>query len=351
MSKIQKDFEKLLNDKVDKNFILPEFTKKLADKLLNRIKKIKLYSQGYAFTLNFIHENFTAKDHLIFADKFNLSGIDLHINNGEKVQLINMNKSELTKIKKLAKKLNIKIILEISTTKKEQVNKVVEIARVLEVKHIRVYSMHEGKLRDCIKNCIKDLKYACKLAEKYNLYFSIEPHEAMKSNELVQIVNKVNSKKLSILYDFGNMINSNEKPLPSLIKMAPYIEWAHIKDVNIKKDGKGFGQQGVKDGTGDLPQIRQIYELLMLGQKVPQVKFFSLQQVNGYLSPAYRFKNEGINPIIPPRSESIKKEDKKISIIKNLQIEKKNAIQQVIYIKKLLDKLNKLCERRLSMKK
>jgi len=349
-TKIQKDFEKLLSRKVDKNIPLPEFTKKLARKLSNRIKNIKLYSQGYAFTLHFKNQVFTPLDYLIFAHKYELAGIDLHIRYGEKGAIKNMKKSELIEIKKLAKKLKLKIMLEISGTKKDDIDKVVEVAKILNVKYIRVYNRYGGRLQDCIKNCIKDLKYACKLAEKYNLYFSIESHEAMKSHELIQIVHGVNNKRLSILYDFGNMINSNEHPFPALKEMSPYIQWAHIKDVKIKKDGKGFAQQGVKDGTGELPQIRLIYELLMLGKEEPQVKFFALQQVNGYTSPAYRFKNEEINPFIPPRGVSVTNEDPKISLHENLKIEKNNAIHQVKYVKKLLERLNKLCERRLTLK-
>lgn len=347
MSKVQKDFEKLLNDKLGKDIINPIFTKKIASKLLNRINNIQLYAHSYAFTLHFRNAIYDAIDLLNFAHQQNLSGIDIHLAFGEEKSLNKKNLSDLKEVKKLARKLNLKIVLEISSTIKSKIQKVVEIAKILGVQKIRVYNRHDGYLLDSIHKCTVDLKYACKIADKNDLYFVIEAHEVLNSSELVHIVEKIDSPRLRLLFDFGNMINANEKPLQALKIMSPYISHVHIKDVIVISMKNGYAHQGVVDGKGDLPQLRMLYELLMLGGKNPQVKIFALEQVNGYYAPLYRFKGEHKNPRIPKRDPSYTKTDLKLSLNESLRIEKKNAIHQVKYIKKLLNDFRKICERRL----
>jgi len=65
-------------------------------------------------------------------------------------------------------------------------------------------------------------------------------------------------------------------------------------------------------------------------------------------STAYRFDDEGENPKIAEREPSETLEDPKLSLAENLRIEKDNAIHQVKHIKKLLDELRQISERRLA---
>jgi len=350
MSVIHKEFEKLLNRNMNEESTSPKFTKDIASKLLNRIKHIELYAHSYSFTLHFHHGVYHAIDLLNFAHQQGLSGIDIHLHFGNEKSLKNKSRSELKEVKDLAKKLNLTIVLEVSNTTKSDIQKVVEIAKILDVHNIRVYNRYGGYLSDNIQKCINDLKYACELADKEDLYFVIEQHEVLKANELVQIIKEVGSSRLGLLFDFGNMINANEKPLTALKIMSPYIRHTHIKDVKVIPKKLGFAQEGVVDGEGDLSQLRMLYDLLMLGDKNPQVKIFALEQSNGYFAPAYRFKGEGKNPKIPKRESSHTRDNPKLSRDENLRVEEENAIHQVKYIKKLLDDLRKIAERRLDSK-
>jgi len=350
LSEIQKDFEKILNQKTNENVTHSKFTKDIARKLLNRINHIQLYAHSYAFTLHFKNGVYHAIDLLNFAHRNNLRGIDIHLDFGKDKSFNNKNLSELKEVKELAKKLDLKIALEISSTTKSEIQKAVEIAKILDVQKIRVYNRYGGYLSDSIRKCIVDLRSACKIADKNDLYFVIEPHEVLNSNELVHIVRKVNSPRLGLLFDFGNMINANEKPLVALKTMSPYISHVHIKDVRVISKKYGYAHQGVIEGKGDLPQSRMLYDLLMLGDKNPQVTIFALEQVNGYYAPPYRFKGEGKNPKIPKRDPSYTRGNLQLSLDENLRIEKENAIHQVRYIQKLLNKLKKISERRLNSK-
>jgi hypothetical protein len=138
------------------------------------------------------------------------------------------------------------------------------------------------------------------------------------------------------------MINTNENPLDALKTMSPYISQVHMKGVKKVKIKHGFGQIGVLEGKGDLPQMRMLFDLLLLGKSKPQVKSYALEQEVGYKSPPFRFNNEIKDPIIPNRKPSVTHLDKNKSLKKNLLLEKKNALKQIKYVRNLLKQIEKI---------
>lgn len=297
-------------------------------KLLKRVKQINLYAHSYAFTLNSKYGNFDIYDLLNFAHKHKLQGISIHID-----LVRHKSENELKKIKSHANRLGLKINLEVSSTSRKEVDSAIKIAKVLNSKNIRVYIRYAGHLSEIIKKAVQDLKYISKVAEDNDLRFVLEQHEVLKSRELVGIVKKVNNPRVGLLFDFGNMVNADEMPLKALEVMSPYIRQVHMKGVCIVKKKFGYGQVGVPQGKGDLPQREMLSRLLLLGGDKPQVEVFALEQEVGYKSPPFRFSNKGKDPIIPDRKPSDTASNK------NLLLERQNAAEQVKYIRKLLEKL------------
>jgi sugar phosphate isomerase/epimerase len=191
---------------------------------------------------------------------------------------------------------------------------------------------------------IEDLQYISKIAGENKLFFVLEPHEVLKSNELIQIIQRVNSPHVRLLFDFGNMINANEEPLDALDVMSPYIAQAHMKGIKRVRIKEGWGQVGVLQGEDDLPQTRMLFTLLLLGGSEPQVKFYALEQEVGYKSPPFRFDNEDENPLIPNRGPSVTYFDENMSVKENLLLEKENARKQIKYVNNLLKQMKIMAE-------
>jgi len=315
-----------------------KLTKKIAQKLIRRIRTINLYAHSYAFNLNFQKSDFDAIDLLDFAHKNRLNGINIHIDSGGKKSLRKKSKKDLEDIRLHAEKLKLGINLEISSTSKKEVDSVVKIAETLGVKNIRVNILYRGRVSEIIKKGLKDLRYISEIARD-EFFFVVEPHEALKSNELIQIIKKVNSSRVKLLFDFGNMINADENPLNALKVMSPYISQVHMKGVKKEKVKGGFEQIGVPEGEGDLPQMRMLLTLLLLGESEAQVKFYALEQEVGYISPPFRFDNEDKDPLIPSRKPSVTYLDKNKSVKENLLSERQNANKQVRYVKSLLKQM------------
>ena len=229
------DFLKLLKTNVvNKNNDIV-LTKNVIEKLISRIDNIKLYAHSYAFSLNRKEGDFDVMDLLSFAHKNNLKGIEIHVGSGSKKSLSGKSDEELKEIKKYAERLGLGINLDVSTTSKEGIDLLVRIAKVLGAKTLRIYIIYGGLVSEIIKKASKDSKYILKVAKNENLFFVIEPHEVLKSNELVNLVEVLNSEHVKLLFDLGNMINANENPLDALINMSSHIKLAHMKGVKKVK--------------------------------------------------------------------------------------------------------------------
>ncbi len=353
MTLLQPYFEKSLKRKTDNILGIPivEFRKDVALRLLKRIDSINLYAHTYAFYCNFNYGSFDIDDLMRFAFQEGLQGISAHIDMGQARALQYKTVSELRAIRSHANKLDLGINLEISSTKKNEIEDVVRIALELGVKNIRVYLRHSGRVSAIIEKGIKELKDAAKIAEANDLYFTLEQHEDLKSHELVRIIEAVNSERVRILFDFGNMINAFEEPLVALQTMAPFIKHVHLKGIRRVQQGDGFAQLGVAEENDDLPQMKMLFDLLMLGEETPGIKTFSLEQEIGYYSPVFRRKDEPGDPVIPEREPSETSLNRDIPLNDSLLMEIRNSCDQIRFVRNLLEKLKTIADIQLSFEK
>ncbi|MBT3187957.1 MAG: TIM barrel protein [Anaerolineae bacterium] len=311
-----------------------------ARKLCDRIDGIRLHAHTYSFIHNLTHGSFKPADALEFAYQHELHGLNIHVDDGGEHSLANKTPKELTQFKSYAQELKVAVHLETSSTQKREIDKVIHIARALEVKNIRVYSRYEGTLVSVMAQTVADLVYMAEQADMYDLFFDFEQHEEFKSIEIVEMLKEVNHLRINALFDFTNMLNAYEKPLPALKSMAPFIRQVHLKGARIIQEDKGYGQRGVVQGApeDEMPYARMLYELLMLGEVEPQVISFALEQEVSYYAPAYRHADEGDNPFIPFKDPSETPFDK-AGADRILLDERRWASNQVYFIRSLLAKM------------
>jgi hypothetical protein len=350
MPSLQTYFEKSLKRKSTGFLGIPitEFRKDIALKLLDRLRRVRLYAHTYAFFLNSKHGCFDIHDLIDFAYQEGLHGISAHIDSGEARALRHKTASEIRDIKSRVRRLDMGINLEISSTSAEEVNSAVQIAHALDVKNIRVYIRHSGRLSEVIRKGTEDLKTIAKVAKDNDLQFVLEQHEDLKSHELVDIITQVNSPRIGLLFDFGNMVNAFEEPLAALNTMSPYIRQVHLKGIRRIQKEAGFAHLGMQEGEDDLPQMKMLFDLIMLGDNQPQVGAFSLEQVVGYYAPVFRTENEGPDPIIPDRGPSETTLNKKIPLKDSLLMEKRNSCDQIRFVRNVLEQLKTIAEIQLS---
>ncbi|MFD1881314.1 sugar phosphate isomerase/epimerase family protein [Paracoccus pacificus] len=305
MSAIQDQFAALMRHKAGTE-PPPVLTPALARKLIARLDGVRLFAHGYALLTNLTQGQIRPADLLEFAWHHELQGLCLHVLDGEENSLSQMNNAQLRAFGARARDLGLDLHVEISTTQHDSVDRAVHIARSIGSRNIRVYSRYEGRLSEVMDRIEADLRYLALLADRYDLNFDFEQHEELKSHEIAALLRKVDHPRLNALFDFGNMINANERPLPALRALAPFIRQVHLKGIRIVPQGNGTGHYGVLQGSpeDDMPGPRMFYELLMLGEQTAQVVAFALEQENHYVAPAFRQSDEGADPFIPYREMS-----------------------------------------------
>ena len=121
--------------------------------------------------------------------------------------------------------------------------------------------------------------------------------------------------------------------------MAPHITDVHIKDARILPDGTGYAHQACRSGEGDIDFANLLTQLLLLGDTTPQVRAFALEEENEMFAPAYRFPDEGPDPIIPDRDASTTLPTPGEALPARLSREKREATAQIVYVRTLLANL------------
>jgi len=348
MQLVQSHFEKLLSHKVGhgETTPVPALTPAVAAKLLARIASVRLFAHAYPQITKLTYGSYRPLDLLEFAHRHELSGISIHLADGEARSIQKMCNDELCLLSRQAQALKLDLHLEISSTQKNDVDRVIEIARVMGVKNIRVYARYEGRLSHVLSIIESDLRYIAQQAELYDLYFDFEQHEELKSSEIATLLQRISHPRLHALLDFGNMVNAGEQPLSALQCLAPHIRQVHLKGIRIVPDANGFGQYGVLQGSADddLPNARMMFELLMLGDAAPQIIAFALEQENHYSAPAFRYTNEEIDPFIPYREMSQTALPQGYTVAQMMAEEERWAINQITYIRSLLQQFKTLAE-------
>ncbi|EEZ6459459.1 TPA: TIM barrel protein [Escherichia coli] len=310
-----------------------------ARKILQRVDTLPLYLHAYAFHLNMRLERVLPADLLDIASENNLRGVKIHVLDGERFSLGNMDDKELSAFGDKARRLNLDIHIETSASDKASIDEAVAIALKTGASSVRFYPRYEGNLRDVLSIIANDIAYVRETYQDCGLTFTIEQHEDLKSHELVSLVKESEMESLSLLFDFANMINANEHPIDALKTMAPHITQVHIKDALIVKEQGGLGHKACISGKGDMPFKALLTHLICLGDDEPQVTAYGLEEEVDYYAPAFRFEDEDDNPWIPYRQMSETPLPENHLLDARLRKEKEDAINQINHVRNVLQQI------------
>ena len=72
---------------------------------------------------------------------------------------------------------------------------------------------------------------AVKVAEANGIKLAVENHIDYSSDEILQLVQGVNSESFGVNFDSGNFLRVLDDPLQAMEKLAPYVFATHIKDL------------------------------------------------------------------------------------------------------------------------
>ena len=117
-------------------------------------------------------------------------------------------------------------------------------------------------LNNEIENAVLQLSKIKQQAEMLDIKVAIENHGDLNSDELISVVQKIDSTHIGICLDLGNAMFTLEDPLTAAEKMAAYTFTTHFKDYAVEMTNYGMKVKGVALGEGniDLPKALKILQ-------------------------------------------------------------------------------------------
>ena len=309
-----------------------------ARRIIERADTLPLYLHAYAYHLNMRFEKILPGDLLDIANEHHLPGVKIHVLDGETQSLSAMTDDQLAVFAEKAKRYHLDINIETSASDNKTLDEAIRIALKTGASSVRFYPRYEGALSDVLRLIAADIRYLKEHYQHSGLTFVLEQHEDLKGHELVSLIKDADFPELTLLFDFGNMINACELPMDALADMQEYITQVHIKDAVILEEGDGFGHKACRSGEGNLPFKDMLRALICLGEDKPQVISYGLEEEVDYYAPAFRFKNEGNDQWIPWRQMS-ETPLPETEIAERLAGEKKDAVNQIHYVRKIINEL------------
>lgn len=116
----------------------------------------------------------------------------------------------------------------------------------------------------------RSLEWAEKIVAEKKMLLAVENHKDWRSDELVNILKKLDSRFVGTCVDTGNSIALLEDPLETARLLAPWAFTTHLKDMAVAEHDGGFLLSEVPLGTGflDLPGI-----IALLQKARPGIRF------------------------------------------------------------------------------
>lgn len=111
---------------------------------------------------------------------------------------------------------------------------------------------HENH-REQMKRLIPMYKESVKIAEAYGVKIAAENHIDFTADEMLEMIQAVDSPNFGINFDTGNFLRLLDDPVAGMEKLAPYVFSTHIKDLKVNPNAKPtdwFFFSGVPVGFG-----------------------------------------------------------------------------------------------------
>lgn len=127
-------------------------------------------------------------------------------------------KENLDAIRDEIKKYGLYVEIDTNGTDKESLKKAIRVAHHIGANVIRTYIKFNKFDSEVYKQTTEDLKNIVSELKKYRIKIALENHEYETADELISIIEEVNSHWVGLHYDFGNAMMAWEEPVEAAKK-------------------------------------------------------------------------------------------------------------------------------------
>ncbi|MGL5049787.1 MAG: sugar phosphate isomerase/epimerase family protein [Cetobacterium sp.] len=252
---------------------------------------LKIGLESESLHLFFQNKRIDIFDFVELANELKVDGVQINIvkdhNLDENWGSLGSNSEEhLKKLKSLIDKYNMFVEIDMRDLEYDRMEEVIKVAKQLGADVIRSYvpvipiiestnlgskGAHDfAKVRGDFNMDSYQIGYEktlkiIPLLKKNRIKLALENHEYETSEELVELIKRINSPWVGFLFDFGNSMMAWEEPLKAAENMAPYTFSTHFKDhIIIPEPNDEFGHVvcGVPAGKGNI-DLKSVFNVMM----------------------------------------------------------------------------------------
>jgi len=195
----------------------------------------------------------------------------------------------LEKVKKELQKYGLYAEVAMRGIDSEYLAEAIEICHKIGGDILRTYCCFGKYNQETLKKAPDNFKKIVPVLKKYRIKFAIENHEEETADEIIEIIEKVDSPWVGAHCDIGNSMMAWEEPGVAVRKLAPYAFTSHFKDHIIIKDGDEFKICGVPLGKGNI-DIEECFKILFEKSTLSRI---NIEQTYPFLSIFKREKGTG----------------------------------------------------------
>ena len=115
----------------------------------------------------------------------------------------------------------------------EHLSKMLGVCNILGADKLRVYASMGGDIKEELGRAPERLREVLPLCAEYGVKIAFENHEYETSDEVLEVVRKVDSEYVGTHVDTGNSMSVWEDPVQAVKAMAPYAVSTHFKDSQV----------------------------------------------------------------------------------------------------------------------
>ena len=136
----------------------------------------------------------------------------------------------LRDVRAMTDALGLYVELDTCDTNPQNLTRVLNVCNALGADRMRVYSSVGGDVKEELKQAAEDLRQVVSLCADYDVRIAFENHEYESSQDVLEVVRRVDSEYVGAHVDTGNSMMVWEDPIDAIKAMAPCAVSTHFKD-------------------------------------------------------------------------------------------------------------------------
>jgi len=196
------------------------------------------------------------------AAELNLDGVQLC----DPRHLDSLEYGYVSNVRQKAESLGLYLELGTGGTNPEHLQSMVRTAHVLGSPVVRTFvgrprPRSPEAMGELLSAAASEIAQVVSICERYHVSLALENHQDLTTEELLSLLELIDSPWVGVCFDTGNPLALLEDPVDSAAAVAPLVRSVHLKDYQVVARSDGFSLIGCALGEG-LVDLHGILEVL-----------------------------------------------------------------------------------------